>query len=76
MKYGTLNAGDRPGYGFVKWEERGRGKKEDPSSYNDFPGTTASFSACNPFTSNKGSRLLSGCLYDPPALSAHVKYWP
>ena len=53
-----------------------KGEKGNFSSYSDFPGRTDSFSACNPFTSNIGSKLLSGLLYDPPALSAHVKYWP
>lgn len=43
-------------------------------SYSDFPGRTHSFSTCDAWTSSKGSKLLSGCLYDPPALSAHVKY--
>ena len=52
------------------------GGSKNPFPYSDFPGTTASFSACSPFTSNIGSKLLSGCLYDPPTLSAQVKYWP
>ena len=56
-------------------EENG-GRSGGSFSYSDFPGTTASFSACSPLTSNMGSKLLSGCLYDPPTLSAQVKYWP
>jgi len=55
-------------------EDNEKGGQGFISPYSDFPGTTASFSACNPFTSKRGSKLLSGCLYDPPALSAHVKY--
>jgi len=64
-----------PGYGSKEREERKEGRRSRVRfSYSDFPGTTVSFSACRPFTSNMGSKLLSGFLYDPPALSAHVKY--
>jgi len=59
-----------------KREDEGGRRSRNQFPYSDFPGTTASFSACSPLTSSMGSKLLSGCLYDPPALSAQVKYWP
>jgi hypothetical protein len=75
-----LKEEERLGWGPIRIDRnRSKGRRADGglkvhAPYSDFPGTTASFSACKPFTSSIGSKLLSGCLYDPPALSAHVKY--
>jgi hypothetical protein len=41
----------------------------------DFPGASASLAICNARISSNGSSEESGCRYDPPALSAHVKYY-